>query len=300
MDNIVTINIISNIRIKSNYIYSYINQLLSLKQESFTIGKIIFVCDDLLSTSLVNEWAAKDSRVILIQEEFADISLKSMHSKSVQWASLCNQGILESLKYHSNFTLFIESDLTFPYDLLEELVNCKLDICAPIIFLGSSFYDSWGFRDLEGNRIYSFQNLDVNSNPIELSSVGSCVLFNTEIFKKGVLFRGSYDTGLLVGVCNDARRLGYKVWMLPQLSILHPTSVWRKQIWHISEIISIHSLYQFKIACRIIVPAPYDEFIRKELLNFLAPFNVFNLSNFTFDFTSNYQDKLLSITIKDV
>jgi len=293
------VNIVSNLRISSDYTAAYINQLLALKQENYQLGKIILVCDDILSSNSVANWTAIDSRVILIQEEKADGAVVTLEEKTLQWASLCNQGIDKSTLHSSDYTLFLEADLTIPFDLVEELVSANLDICAPVIFLGAGFYDSWGFRDLNGNKIFSLQGLDVFYKPVELSSVGSCVLFKTDVFNHGIRFRGPYQTGLLVGVCNDARLFGYNVWMLPHLSIVHPTSAWRNQTWRIIEIEFDHPLFAGKIDCSLMVSGAYQEFVEIEVRKFIEQIKKFSGFNVTISFVKNERSRTLLVKIKD-
>ena len=52
----------------------------------------------------------------------------------------------------------------------------------------------------------------------------------------GVRFRGSYDDGLLVGVCRDASALGFATFMDSRVAILHPTSLWRKQQYRMNSV----------------------------------------------------------------
>lgn len=269
MTNAKIVNIISNLRIDSEYTSAYINQLLSLKQDCFKIGKIVLVCDKFSAENQISKWANIDSRVVLVDENKSDINTVTIEEKTQQWIQLCNQGIDKSMQYQSDYVLFVEADLTIPFDLLDELVLADLDICAPVIFLGGGFYDSWGFRELNGNKIRLIRDVDVFSKPVELSSVGSCVLFRTEIFSQNIRFRGPYDSGLLVGVCNDSREFGYRVWMLPHLSIIHPTSAWRKQMWWIKEIKFNHSLLNGNIDCNLMVAGAYHEFIEFEVKTYL-------------------------------
>ena len=70
----------------------------------------------------------------------------------------------------------------------------------------------------------------------QLSSVGSCVLFQRELFDAGVRFRGTYDQGLLVGVCKDAGLLGFRTFMDSRVSILHPTTLWKRQQYKLERV----------------------------------------------------------------
>ena len=55
-----------------------------------------------------------------------------------------------------------------------------------------------------------------------------------EVLDSGVRFRGPYETGLLVGLCNDARNRGFQVFADTSTSILHPVSLWEEQMWQVS------------------------------------------------------------------
>jgi hypothetical protein len=260
------------------------------------------ICDDVKSHSEIRTWSLlKDDRVTLVQENNNDSACDSIEQKTLQWVGLCNQGLESSLIFKSDFTLFIEADLSFPYDLIDELTSADLDITAPIVSLGASFYDSWGFRRLDGTRINSFVDAAYDTKPIELSSVGSCVLFRTEIFSSGVRFRGPYETGLLVGVCNDARELGYKVWALPSVAIVHPTSSWRDQMWHIKKVSFDCADRVFVVNADFMIAGAYAEFIAPALRH------IFKVSvdtpiepgSYRFDFEKNKKDKTIEIDVSD-
>jgi len=101
------------------------------------------------------------------------------------------------------------------------------------------FYDTWGFRGLDGARFTNeapyhrdFRAHDL----VELSSVGSVVLFKRAVFDRGVRFRGEYENGLLAGVNQDARRLGFKTFMDSRVAVLHPTSGWRRQQYELDRV----------------------------------------------------------------
>lgn len=296
------VNIISIIRCNSIYAQSYINQISSLAEKNCEIGKIILICDDLISPSPILSWAALDERVVLVHESTNDLVCDSLEDKILQWADLANQGVEASLLFESEFTLFIEADLCFPFDLVDELISANLDIAAPIVFLGAGFYDAWGFRGLDEVKIQRVENLSVISPPIELSSVGSCVLFRAEIFSRGVRFRGPYQTGLLVGVCNDARALGYQVWALSSLAIIHPTSSWREQMWKIKKIsIDLKGVaYILKADCMI--AGAYAEFIAEPMVELFKnyPEIPFEEGEYRYIFYKNPKDRTIEVEVSNL
>ena len=182
-------------------------------------------------------WAREDPRVHLAKVDVEPVM--DFADRVAKWAMLGNVAVEQALQTACDRVLWCESDLVLPNDLLEQLVAEPCDIVAPAIYLGSMFYDTWGFRGLDGNR---FANVEPYHREfrhhalVPLSSVGSCVLFRREIFDQGVRFRGTYDDGLLVGVCRDAATLGFRTFMDSRVAILHPTSQWRRQQYRMSRV----------------------------------------------------------------
>ena len=175
-------------------------------------------------------WRDSDPRVRLVQRHVEPVTDFAHRVRA--WAELGNLALEGALETDCTHVLWCESDLVLPPDLLEQLLECDADIVAPAIFLGGWFYDTWGFRGLDGARFTNDapHHPDWNAHGmVELSSVGSVVLFRREVFDAGVRFRGEYPDGLLAGVCADARKLGFGVFMDSRVAVLHPTTGWRRQ-----------------------------------------------------------------------
>jgi hypothetical protein len=228
------VNICTTIRQHAKFVPSFIGQISALTTTGFTLGTISIVHDVPASgpDPRLLAFAASDPRVVLIPEEASDAAFTELEQKVLQWAHIGNQALESGLSAACTHILYVESDLCFPLDTVDQLLGWDRDIIAPIILLGSVFYDSWGFRDLEGRKIHALEVFS-NDAPVELSSVGSCVLFRSEVFRTGIRFRGPYDSGLFVGMCLDAKALGYKVWADPTTTIIHPTSLWKNQTWEV-------------------------------------------------------------------
>jgi len=264
MENIKPIvNIASCIRSDSPYLKSYFSQISNLTQNLFCLGTVSVVCDDI--SEELKQIAENDSRIRLVKEEISDSQLITLDEKAKQWASIGNQGLDDALKTKSSHIIWVESDLCFPIDLIDQLIACNVDVVAPLIFLGHAFYDSWGFRDLSGKKILELNEfrLEKDNRLMELSSVGSCVLFKSDIFDYGTRFRGSYDDGLLVGICNDARKSGYQIWCDLKTCIIHPTSHWREQVWLITRVIVLNNEKQFVLnqGVHFYIANLYDQFL---------------------------------------
>jgi hypothetical protein len=182
-------------------------------------------------------WARDDSRVRLSKVDVEPVT--DFADRVTKWAALGNAAVEQALQTDCDRLLWCESDLVLPNDLLEQLLPEPCGIVAPAIFLGTMFYDTWGFRGLDGTRFSNFAPYHQEFRHhalVPLSSVGSCVLFRREIFDRGVRFRGTYDNGLLVGVCHDAGELGFATFMDSRVAILHPTSHWRRQQYQMTTV----------------------------------------------------------------
>jgi hypothetical protein len=291
--------IVSNARTGSDYLKAYVYQILSLSNISCEITDIVVVCDKVVEDCVLNEFKKMDCRVKIVQEISSDRKIISLDQKADQWASICNQGVEKALEGECDFILFVESDLCIPYDLVDLLVSLDLDIVAPVVFLGGLFYDSWGFRDLDGRKIDSITINSMDNSPIELSSVGSCVLFRSEIFRGGVRFHGPHETGLLVGVCTDARNKGYKVWTHPSISIIHPTSAWNAQVWRIKELnFSIENI-NINISLNTITSSLYPEVLNPILKDIFRKIHEVESGHYSYYVEKNAHDRVLKITVSD-
>ena len=263
------ITVVSAIRQDAPYLDVYLRQLSLQSREHFEFVSVVLVHDG--DGAILRDRLAQlrdlALNVVLVRELASDGGITSIEDKVLQWARIGNQGFAAALQGGATHILWLETDLTVPYDLIDQLVANQLDIVAPLVFIGPWFYDSWGFRTLNGEQIRKIQpEWNIDARPVELSSVGSCVLFRREILDAGVRFRGPYDDGLLVGMCLDARKLGYKVFVDPNVSIIHPTSAWRNQIWRVvAFVIEVpgQASRMIELNPTWIAAAHYDEFIVK-------------------------------------
>lgn len=232
------INLCTALRQGSSYARSFFQQLKALTEVGYDLKAITIVLDGetLTDTSLIE--AQSDPRVRFVFEGPRPAPTFFMDERSIAWARTANLALEDSLSTPSEFTLWVESDLTFPCDLIELLMEPNQDIVAPIIMLGQLFYDSWGFRDLSGRRIPSLailQSLPKGPGPLtELLSVGSCLLFRSSLLTQGVRLPSGYENGLLVGFCLAARSRGARVFCRHDVAIVHPTSLWASQVYRVT------------------------------------------------------------------
>jgi len=127
------------------------------------------------------------------------------------------------VKDEDEYILFLDSDLSFPPNLIKELLKVKGDIVAPYIFFKDKkgnevFYNTWEFR-LNGQCFDPLSPVGLGEDfPIEVDSVGSCFLNTREVW----INMPSIDPYPDLRYCNYARRCGYQVVALPYLKVYHP------------------------------------------------------------------------------
>jgi len=229
--------ICSLMRAGSEYEQAYYLQILGLSRRTFNIQSVNIIYDTEPTTS---EWLRQLLRsqgipVYYEIETAPAFNVEQLADRVRQWTASANRCLELALAHGEGLThlAWIEADLCYPYDTMEVLLGRNKLIIAPGIYLNNVFYDSWGFRDKNGSKITSIQPFHAKSahEPIELTSVGSYVVFDIAIFRSNIRFRADYDHGLLVGVCEDAAKIGFTTFADPGISILHPVSAWRKQLW---------------------------------------------------------------------
>lgn len=129
-----------------------------------------------------------------------------------------------------DYVLWIESDLIFDISLIKDLLFAASHytqrdcIIAPMIYLDKKgiFYDTWGFRELDGTRWTERHRERVAlTNPLkEMSSIGSCALIDANLLRCGVRF----GQGAFVELCERARHIGGKVYVDVNTKVYHPGS----------------------------------------------------------------------------
>lgn len=121
--------------------------------------------------------------------------------------------------------VYVESDLLWDAATVKWLIQIALervggyDVFAPLVFAGEHFYDTWGFRGLDGERFAPFAPYHSSLNGLtEVSSVGSCLVMRGEA-ARACRIKNDY---CLVGWCEDARAQGFKIAVDPTLRVEHP------------------------------------------------------------------------------
>ena len=228
--------ICSLVRNGIDYLHSFRRQLESLNDDIFRWHLYLIEGDSLdASWEFIKEWAEEDRRITIRQFHVGKATERE--SIAERWANVGNKCI-EMIPANSTHThvMWLEADLCFPPELIRRLLNHNVDIVSPIIFLGGLFYDTWGFRGMDGKKWTNHAPYHPEFLPMTLlpmHSVGSCVLFARKVMDVGIRFKGTHEDGLLVGICNDARRIGMAIYADTSTAILHPVDNWEKQLWHL-------------------------------------------------------------------
>lgn len=269
------VNICSALRQGSTYAKGFFSQINALTEKGYSLGSVTVTLDGETLTDPFLAAAQSDPRVSFVFEGPRGAPTCFMHERSVAWARTGNLALERSLREPSEFTLWIESDLSFPCDLIELLMEPKRDIVAPIVMLGGHFYDSWGFRDLTGRRIATLTELQALPRSvgelIELSSVGSCLLFRSALLTEGIRMPSGYENGLLVGFCLAARSRGARVFCRTDVAIIHPTSLWAEQVYRVTScrIGDTSDWLDIAPAGGATVAGPYFDFVIPEAIRLL-------------------------------
>ncbi len=200
---------------------------------------------DYLYFSLV-EGDSKDNTLEVLQQYFCNNNsvVTQLNSNLPHYGSEVNSERFKILTAAANKTLdvaiekwddiewflWLESDLIFEPSLLNDLITSasKLNskFVSPMIFNWSSkewFYDTYAFIELETKEQF-FNGYPYHSKfrdvPMKMHSVGSAMLIHADIIKAGARW---HSERAIIDLCNDARNLGYEIWVDPSIVVYHPT-----------------------------------------------------------------------------
>ncbi|MDE2148041.1 MAG: hypothetical protein KGJ24_15260, partial [Burkholderiales bacterium] len=131
------VNLCSTLRQGEPYARSFIAQVEALSQRGWRLGTVTLVCDgDRLVDPHLATYAQRCTSARVIFEAEAEAPSGSMARKAAQWASIGNQALQSALDSPCTHVLYVEADLCFPFDLVDQLLAREADIVAPLVFLG--------------------------------------------------------------------------------------------------------------------------------------------------------------------
>jgi hypothetical protein len=181
-------------------------------------------------------WAAYDDRVTIIKADTGRARMRytdrAERLTTLYETTVPLQARLQADDW-ADFGLLLESDLFIKPDLLKRLLaNRPTDAgaIAPMVWIGEAggqmtrFYDQWAFRYLDTDQMFAPYLLPwylarFGDEPIELNSVGSCVLFEMATVRGGAWYT---PDEVIVGFCKAVRAQGRQVYADPSTHIWHP------------------------------------------------------------------------------
>ena len=167
-----------------------------------------------------------------LEVEIAQIRQGTPHFGSVEdparmvALSLVANLIFDQVTAEDDVLVYVESDLIWDAPtiaaLAEMVYRCEegFDVIAPLIFAGKAFYDIWAFRK-NGMRFGPFYPYHPQLNPrglTEVDSAGSCLIMRSEVAETARIRNGN----ALVGWCESARRLGFRIAAHCDYKVMHP------------------------------------------------------------------------------
>lgn len=148
----------------------------------------------------------------------------------MQALSVVGNAIFAAVLPEDDVLVYVENDIAWtPHDigsLIDAAVSRMdhLDVIAPLVMAGEAFYDVWGFRGLDGSRFAPFHPYHgsfgarlAEGQPLEVSSVGSCLVMRGEVARSSRIRSG----GALVDWCADARAQGFRIGVWPSFRVQH-------------------------------------------------------------------------------
>ena len=198
---------------------------------SYPEDKLSYVFLTNTSYDVLDKFNRKHKNCTLLPEQEYNLKIKNM-PRFLKLGVLRDLLVTEALDLHrTDYLLMIDSDIvSAPDNLIPRLIQPNYDICAPMIFIedfrkykNTYFYDILAFKHNSRNfgHLYPYVLGMQTTNILEVESVGTCYLCNSEIFKNDVWFDSDIGMSEQVGFCSEVRKQGYKVCVNPNVSVLH-------------------------------------------------------------------------------
>jgi hypothetical protein len=215
----------------TGYIHRYAKQLAMLEAASpENIYEPILAEGD--STDNEQSW-------FMLKESFGECAFKCEHhgpnfgsvDHKQRWrqSSFVWEQVIRRVRPEHDAFIYIESDLIWEpptmLKLLEHIKSDGVDVAVPMCWREGYFYDCWGMRGPDG--VYfdheppyhrSLKGQSINGlYPIK--SAGSCLVMRGEV-PRNCTFEPADQA--IVGLCQNIREYGYKIWIDPSLGVTHP------------------------------------------------------------------------------
>lgn len=180
----------------------------------------------------LNQWADEDERIVPVQKHTGRprISHSPSPERMITLATTGNAAWdMIARDAWGEYALMLESDLIYTPDLLRCLITRIPEdaaALAPMIWLSVGgnfrFYDVWAFR--RNGQLFepyppAWYAQKLGEQPVEIDSAGSVILFRMAYIKEGARLS---ETSAVVGMCDQIRGMGGKIYCDPETHVIHP------------------------------------------------------------------------------
>lgn len=210
-----------------NHVKQYVE---NMRNQSIGIDNIQFLWIEGDSTDNTLEELQKvdfNKRIITMNVGQPYQGLTSVPSRLKQLSAIGDRLVKEYNEMEeTSWVFYVESDVIIQDKLLlERLIERDKDIIAPLIMMGTAFYDTWGFVDIKGQQFraavpYSATFIS-EGNPAQILSCGTALMMRSHFFKNG-----SFGENALRHFCEHARKTnGARIYVDQTLQVSHPSRV---------------------------------------------------------------------------
>lgn len=212
---------------------NYMRQVADLRDEIAGAAHVRVIAAEGDSTDNTRDELIKQARAHQLDLELLDVTHGGPHygsteqpERMAQLSKIANS-IFDAVRPDDDMIVYCESDLLWAPAAAISLINhayhgtYNFDVWAPLVMAGDLFYDTWAYRDLNGNRLSPLKpyhrHLE-NDKIMELSSAGSFLVARASIARHCRI----RDNNALVGWCADVRRNGWKIAIDSLVTVRHP------------------------------------------------------------------------------
>ena len=132
-----------------------------------------------------------------------------------------------AVNHHFTHVLWLDSDMVFEPELLEDLQFCGKDFVTGIAHGRRKPFVSCLFKNIDLNHLEIWKLEDYPTEAFEVAGCGmACCLMSTEIIKQvmianGTAFNPMPQYGEDISFCKRARALGFRIWAEPTVRLGH-------------------------------------------------------------------------------
>lgn len=144
------------------------------------------------------------------------------------------------LRPDHQYLLWLDADIVaVPADLPQRLLAAAPQpaIVAPVVLIEGMprFYDTQGFRTLDGERVLpNWVPGAQDASPVPLSEVGTCYLVPAVLYREGTRYATTPGHTEHASVMREAAARGWPIWCDPTTTIAHANLPRYGRAWHVA------------------------------------------------------------------